>query len=111
MKTHSFPIHFPVIPRSTRRSIAPYLEKYSMTAEIIPLESFLHISHTTDGTCNIAETSTEENKDSHIDDSSSRSDNICRNSIKKNVEIVRPVKLMTFDSLLLLKITKNAGHK
>jgi hypothetical protein len=105
------PTRFPVIPHSTRRSIAPYLEKYSMTAEIIPLESFLHISHTTDGTCNIAEISTEESKDSHLDDSSSRSDNLCHNNIKRNVEVVRPVKLLTFDSLLLLKITKNAGHK
>jgi hypothetical protein len=67
--------------RSTRRSISPYLEKYKMNAEFIPLNSFLHSSHLTDGICNIVE------------------------CIDGNEEKM-PVDVSTFDSIYLIKITR-----
>lgn len=40
--------------RSSHRTIAPYLHKFDMKAEVIPLESFLHYAHLQSGICPLA---------------------------------------------------------
>lgn len=62
-----------------------------MSAEIVPLESFLHISHRTNGLCSIVDSSGHypSREEGNLDGSK-----------------VKIISLATFDSMLLLKITK-----
>lgn len=74
-----------------------------MSAEIVPLESFLHISHRTNGVCSIVDRS------GHYP---SRGEGNLHESFLRdevdNAKVVRVISLATFDSMLLLKITKKS---
>ena len=93
---------------STRRSIAPYLEKYDMIAERIPLRSFLHVSHRTDGCSYIENFNEIESNNGNKNKSRIKSHNSKSNCEKEieSEESVRIISVPTFDSMSLLKITK-----
>ena len=82
-----------------------------MIAEAIPLELFLHTSHLTDGMCNIlGKTISDENRNSDFDVSMK---NRQTNRIDDHVDIMKTMRvatLETFDSMLLLKITKKCNE-
>lgn len=93
---------------SNRRNISPYLDKYQMVASLVPLESFLHCSHTSDGKCTVVcSKATSINDDNPTLSSSKKrphtgqlveTDDCSRES--------KRVAVPTFDCMSLLKITR-----
>ena len=93
---------------SNRRNISPYLDKYRMVASLVPLESFLHCSHTSDGKCTIVSSKTDLSADCNQASSTSKKRRHGGESVntddggKESKEVVVP----TFDCMSLLKITR-----
>jgi hypothetical protein len=77
-----------------------------MVASLVPLESFLHCSHTSDGKCTIVSSKASSNKVSpltkkrRVDRDSVSTDG----DVKESKAVVIPVP--TFDCMSLLKITR-----
>jgi predicted nicotinamide N-methyase len=98
--------------RSSRRSIAPYLDQYSFKADIIPLETFVHPSHLDSGEITMESlVAYEENMTSSRVSCSKRSaceelkaTTSSHHSQVHNMEDARARSVETFYSLALLKI-------
>jgi predicted nicotinamide N-methyase len=82
--------------RSTRRTLSPHLEKYGLRAETVPIESFLHRGHVQDGLCAV-----------HVQEVQGEGGADMRTTGAGGGDTTRrTIPLSTFDSLLLIKISK-----
>jgi hypothetical protein len=82
--------------RSTRRTLCPHLEKYGLRAETVPVESFLHPGHIQDGLCAVQVQEVQGGVCAEMRTTGAGGGDTSP----------RTVPLSTFDSLLLIKITK-----
>lgn len=103
----SHPSSFCLIYCSTRRNISPYLDKYSMKAELIPSDKFLHPVHRAHGSCKVVEQKTVVLDNSDLTSVSSETIIRCKDTKTPPFSAqIKTVPLLTFDCMSLLKITR-----
>lgn len=92
---------------SNRRNISPYLDKYQMVASLVPLESFLHCSHTSDGKCTVVSSKAALSVDgNHVSSTSKKRRHGGESVSTDDGAELKAVDVPTFDCMSLLKITR-----